>query len=154
VSLEEGLTAAESQTVARGARSAAPIPAQDDLDFDGAPIPVEDTGASPPSPAADPSAAPSGGAPAFPKPTKRQLDKLNVLVGRLREAGAITTEHLWSALAKARNVDVDVMIELLSGRDEEGALHWSPLRDSLTRPEASDLIDRLEKLEKNVGAAA
>ena len=32
------------------------------------------------------------------------------------------------------------------GRDTEGMLHWSPLRDSLTKSEASGLIDRLEKL--------
>ena len=38
--------------------------------------------------------------------------------------------------------------------DDERRLHWAPLRDSLTREEASGLIDRLERYESNVGSAA
>jgi hypothetical protein len=155
VSLSEGLTAAETQTVARGARSAAPIPAQDDLDFGGAPLPPDESGAPGPTSGSDaaagqPDSLPTG-APV--KPTKRQTQKLGVLVGRLREAEAITTEHLWSAVANSRNVEVDVMIELLHGRDDEGVLHFGPLLADLNRVEASNLIDRLERLEANVGAA-
>jgi len=88
------------------------------------------------------------------KPTTRQLKNLNRLAGTLRDQGSIETMHLWVAIANARNVDVDVMIHLLGGRDEEGELHWSPLRDDLTRKEASDLIDRLERFETNITAAS
>ena len=86
--------------------------------------------------------------------TEAQKKALNSLVGQLREAEVeledgtkskvLSTEQLWAATARRRNVDVDVMIELLGGRDEAGVLHWSPLRESLTKPEASDLISSLE----------
>jgi hypothetical protein len=47
------------------------------------------------------------------------------------------------------------MIDVTEGAyGTDGALHWAPLRDSLTRVEASDLIDRLERLEANVPKAA
>ncbi|MDH4352288.1 MAG: hypothetical protein OEW56_14160, partial [Gemmatimonadota bacterium] len=78
--------------------------------------------------------------------TEAQKKKLNVLVGTLRDQGSITTRQLWQAVAKTRAVDVDTMIELLEGMDEDG-LHYGPLRDSLNRAEASDLIDRLQKME-------
>jgi hypothetical protein len=42
----------------------------------------------------------------------------------------------------------------LSVFSEDGELHWSPLRDSLTRQEASDLIERLDKFEQNLKDAA
>jgi hypothetical protein len=87
-------------------------------------------------------------------PTAKQVKALNALVGQLREARfeledgtktlVLSNEQLWAALARWRNVDVDVMIDLLGGRDEAGALHWSPLRDSLTKQEASDLVSKLE----------
>src|SRR5262245_21384901 len=150
-SLAEGLTAAETETVTRTARSAAPFPTLDeDISFGDSPVPVDEPGAplSPPSASAE---APKKAPPAPLKPTKRQGEKLNVLVVHLRDAGAITTEHLWSAVATMRSVDVDMMIELLHGRDDEGVLHWGPLIPSLTREEASSLIDRLERLERNFG---
>lgn len=152
ISLADGLTAAETQTLARKPR--VELPEDDVLD--------DESGASASPP--EPSAAAGAGsvpkdAPALPrdqKPTKRMLTKLDVLVGTLRDTlQAITTEQLYSALAKERNVDVTVMVDVLDGAyDEQGVLHWGPLRDSLTRGEASDLIDRLERLETNVGAAA
>lgn len=74
--------------------------------------------------------------------TDAQAKKLNVLVGRLRDGEKLTTEHLWRAVGRE---------QVLS---EDGLLHWSPLRDSLTRAEASDLIDRLEQYEQKLGAAA
>lgn len=118
--------------------------------------PPSEPGASP-SPLMRPHDAAPGDAPAPSsrelKPTKRQLDKLNLLVGKLRDAGAIKTEHLWAAIATVRNIEVEHMIELLEGRDEEHVLHWSPLRKSLLRGEASDLLDRLDRLEANVRAA-
>ena len=137
VTVEEGLAGAEASGKPRSSngREAAPIP-QSDVPFgDDVPIPV-------PVPNEDGSTTTTA---TVAKPTQAQLKKLNVLVGKLRDAGSITTEHLWAALAKERNVPVDTMIELLAGRDAEG-LHWSPLRDSLTKAEASGLIDRLEKL--------
>jgi hypothetical protein len=70
--------------------------------------------------------------------------KLNVLVGTLRDAGHITNEQLWRA--------IDPDHEDTWPRDEDGELHWSPLRDSLTRQEAHDLIDRLSRLEERVTA--
>lgn len=71
------------------------------------------------------------------KRTPAQTKKLNVLVGQLRDAGHITTEQLYRAM----------------GRDlPDGELHWSPLRDSLTKQEANQLIDRLSKLQERVGS--
>lgn len=145
-SLAEGLETAETQTLTRTPR--VELPDDDVLDDEpGAP--------SAPPPDATPSAS---GSPAAPQqnPTKRQLDKLNVLVGTLRDkSGVISTENLYAALAKSRNVDVDVMIDVLDGAyGTDGRLHWSPLRDSLVRSEASDLIDRLSKLEENAKAGA
>lgn len=76
-------------------------------------------------------------------PTKKQIDSLNVLVGTLREAGHITTEQLWRAVRRDP-----------SGFSEvgDGLLHWSPLRDSLTKDEAHALIERLSALEERVAA--
>jgi len=136
VSLADGLREAETQTLAKPPR--VPL-AEDDGILD------DEPGAA---------STPSPEAPQAPKPTQRQLKKLNTLVGTLREAGHITTEQLWAASASGRNIDVNDMISLLEGNDAEGELHWSPLRDSLTREEASGLIDRLERYESNVGSAA
>lgn len=135
VTVEEGLAGAEASARPRSSngREAAPIPDADIPFGDDKPIPV-------PVPNEDGSTTTT-----VVKLTQAQAKKLNVLVGKLRDAGSITTDHLWAALARERNVDVDTMIELLSGRDQEG-LHWSPLRDSLTKAEASALIDRLETL--------
>jgi len=114
----------------------------------------ESSGAAPPSPT-DAGAAPELQAGAAHKPTPGQRKKLGVLISSLRDkAGAITTENLWAALANARSVDVETMIELLDGRDDKGVLHFGPLLADLNRAEASNLIDRLERLEQNVGAAA
>jgi hypothetical protein len=88
-----------------------------------------------------------------PSVTQQQARKLNVLVGKLRDAGHLTTDQLYAALARERRVDVDTMIGVLDGaRDERGGLHWGPLRDSLTKTEASTLIERLTVLEGRVSA--
>ncbi len=71
--------------------------------------------------------------------TEAQAKRLNMLVGQLRTGGHITTEQLY----KATNRE-----PVLS---EDGELHWSPLRDSLTKKEGIELIDRLGKLEESVG---
>lgn len=85
--------------------------------------------------------------------TEAQKRKANVLVGKLRTPGHISTQQLWAFVAKQRRIDVDHMIALLEGVDEQGALHWAPLRDSLTRAEASELIDALTVKEGKVDAA-
>lgn len=145
VSVRDGLDAAARQAEPRAttARSAAPIGPTTDF-TDPTPVPVpDDDGGLPTSPEA-------AVADASEKRTAAQTKKLNVLVGKLRDAGHITTEQLYSAVSRVRQVDPDTMTELLSGRDEAGVLHWSPLRDSLSKAEASDLIERLGRLEENV----
>jgi len=74
--------------------------------------------------------------------------KLNVLVGQLRDqAGLISTANLWDAVAKMRGYGGEELVLELGGYDDEHQLHWSPLRDALTRPEAVQLIGRLEALQ-------
>ncbi|MBA2706567.1 MAG: hypothetical protein H0U59_02015 [Gemmatimonadaceae bacterium] len=141
--LADGLREAETQTLAKPPR----VPLAEDDE-----ILVDDPGASPlPQGTQAASQETSGNTIATStrdRPaTKPQRDKMNVLVGTLRDAGQIKTEHLWIKLAKVRNVEVETMMALLDGRDAEGVLHWSPLRDSMTRAEAHVLIDALEGLE-------
>ena len=92
-----------------------------------------------------------------------------MLVGKLRDDRAkakeenpdnsdlpdpISTEQLYAVLASDRNVEVDLMIELTQGaRDAEGNLHWGPLRDSMTRAEASNWIERLQAKEQELTGA-
>jgi hypothetical protein len=68
-------------------------------------------------------------------PSAAQIKKLNVLVGTLREAGKITTKDVWDA------VGCDL------SPSEDGELHWSPLRDTLTKAEAHTLIEWLTAIE-------
>lgn len=70
-----------------------------------------------------------------------QKKKLNILVGTLRDQGHITTEQVYMAVGH----------EAVPG--EDGVLHWSPLRDVLTRDEASSLIERLERFAETVAEA-
>lgn len=74
-------------------------------------------------------------------PSAGQLTKLNVLVGTLRTAGQIQTEHLYLALGR----------EAVPG--EDGLVHWSDLRETLTRAEAHELIERLSKFEEKAPVA-
>lgn len=81
--------------------------------------------------------AAGGAAPAPASPesaSDAQKKKLDVLVGQLRDGETLTTEHLWRAVGRP---------QVLS---EDGVLHWSPLRESLSKVEASELIERLERL--------
>jgi hypothetical protein len=79
--------------------------------------------------------------------TEPQKKKLNVLVGKLREGGHLTTRHLYMAMAGPRKLEVDVMAQVIEGAlDEDGTLHWGPLRDTLDRAEAGNLIERLEAM--------
>jgi Recombination directionality factor-like len=161
VSLEQGLAAAETQTTVRSARSAAPIPAQDDIPFGDAPIavPVEPEapssagrGSDTPPQASETAASPAPASGVKP-PTKPQLTKLGVLVGKLRdETQLLSTEMLYAGVARNRKVDVTVMIDLTEGAyDPKGILHFGPLMATLTRPEASELIDQLEAFATKEG---
>jgi hypothetical protein len=86
--------------------------------------------------------------------TAQQKKKLNVLVGGLREKGFVHTEHLYQAVASMREMrDVDAWIEGAKGlMSDDGELHWSPLRDSLSKAEAHSLIDRLSRFEATTAA--
>lgn len=66
-----------------------------------------------------------------------QLKKLNVLVGTLRELGAVTTAEVY---------------EYAGHPVPDGELHWSPLRDRLSKREASGLIETLTALEASLPA--
>ena len=85
--------------------------------------------------------------PAKPEPliTAAQKKKLNVLVGTLRESGAIANELLWMTVAAKRGVDVVALCHRLNVDPND--LHWSPLRDDLTKEEASALIEHLTAVE-------
>lgn len=142
-SLEAGLLEAETQVITKKPRVELP---EDDVEDDGYEGPT----------VADMSNAETEAKGQDKPPTLVQCKKkLDALVGQLREGGHITTEQLYTALARQRNVDVTVMIDLEpKAYDEHGVLHWSPLRDSLTLTEARELHGRLARLWVNVGAAA
>jgi len=85
--------------------------------------------------------------------TPQQARKLNVLVGKLRTPGHITTEQLYRAMGEVRSIEPDLLADVVHGRDDEGGLHWAPLRDSLDRSEADGLIQRLVDLEQRLQTA-
>jgi hypothetical protein len=115
-----------------------------------APRPVSQAEASEPaSPADEIAAEVFGDAVAAPaddgKPaTAAQLKKLNVLVGPMDQD---MKRRVYATVALWRVRGTDALILELGGV-YDGALHWSPLRDSLTKDEAHRLIDRLEAHEK------
>jgi len=78
-----------------------------------------------------------------PPVTSAQAKKLNVLVGTLREAGHITTAQLYIAVGR----------ESYPWLADDEEPHWSPLRDSLSKDEASTLIERLQKFQDSKVAA-
>lgn len=65
-------------------------------------------------------------------PSAAMLKKLDVLVGKLRP-DHVSTLQLWQSMGRE------------PVPSEDGLLHWSPLRDSLSWQEANGLIDRLER---------
>ena len=138
VSLEQGLdvvNGAPSRT--RHGRSPQPVgEAIDDFSDAQAPAPEHE-------PAAD-----TG------KVTADQKTALNAVHGELLRVGAITDEQVYAAAAKLRAVDAKEMIVILDGRKANGDLSFARLRDSLTKTEASNLIDRLGRLLDNVKAGA
>lgn len=145
------LTAAGAQPGARTARSAAPLGPVADFASD-QPLPVDENiefGAATPSGGAvqegagGPAVAAATGTdgPA-PSATKAQKKKLDVLVGNLRDRRkALTTEQLWHAMDRVPELG------------EDGQPHWSTLREQLSKDEAHELIDRLERCEETLGAA-
>lgn len=145
-SLAEGLVAAETQGLTRTSRSAAPIAVVEDVEIVGAPEPPEESGASMPSPSE--SLTPSSDSPDAPA----NIETVSKLVGSLRRRKLISTENVWAAVANLRKVDVDVMIDLLKGRDADGKLHWPPLRNDLQEAEIVNLQERLMKLHLNASS--
>lgn len=145
VTVEDGLDAASQSGAPRaiGGRSAAPIPPADDgLEF-GEPLSAD---SEPEPPAVESPSAPAAATGAVTHEpscsdtkvaTARQKKALDVLVGTLRDNGHITTQHLYRATRHD-----------LPAEGEE--LHWSTLREQLSKEEASSLIERLERLEENV----
>jgi hypothetical protein len=69
-----------------------------------------------------------------------QLKKLNLMVGPMDQD---MKRRVYATVASWRVRGTDALILELGGV-YDGSLHWSPLRDSLTKDEAHRLIDRLE----------
>jgi hypothetical protein len=124
--------------------------------------PPADDGAAAASAAPEP-AAPTAGVGAKPI-TAAQKKALNTLYGELREIPTdgdgnvlgnplVTVGGLYAWAARERNIEVDLMIQLLEGRDEGGKLHFPALRDSLTRAEASAMIDGMAGIRAQADAA-
>ncbi len=100
--------------------------------------------------------------------TKPQLEALNSLYGQLKEPleegqnPAVTIGGLYAWTAKERGLDVDVMIASLEEtpygddmpRDADGHLHFPALRDSLSKAEASAMIDGMQGLQAKREATA
>lgn len=138
VSLEEGLREAETQTLRKPPRVEL---IEDDEILD------DESGALPSPSAVSPDAAVD--APESPKPTTRQRNQIGAFISALRdERPVVTTEQLWANIAKARERDVEFLILGLGGRDDAGVLHFGPLLASLTRVEASRLIDWFKRVEE------
>jgi hypothetical protein len=97
--------------------------------------------------------APTAGTATDGKPaTEPQKKKLNTLLGIHTkglddEQAQHLRRRLYATVALKRVRTTDALMLELGAVDADGQVHWSPLRDSLTRGEAHDLIDRLEKLE-------
>jgi len=80
--------------------------------------------------------------------------KLNVLVAQLVEDEHITKAGLYDAIAGLRGVTGMQLQFRLDAVDDDGQVHWSPLRDDLARPEAAQLIDWLSEKQRRVAAAS
>jgi len=84
--------------------------------------------------------------------SSQQKKKLDVLVGQLRQKEHVHTEHLYQAIARMRDTDYDTWVAGAKSASDDGELHWAPLRDSLSKEEASHLIDRLSRFEAATSA--
>jgi hypothetical protein len=133
ITLEEGLALADTERKTSNGRQTAPIPDIDDIPFGDCPVPVDEPESE----------------------TKKATpkDALNVVFNVLRKDGHVTAEQMYTAVSRMRNLEVDMMAELIDGRKQNGDLSWAKLRDSLTGDEIANLLDRLTRLEKNVGIA-
>jgi hypothetical protein len=76
--------------------------------------------------------------------TKKQLDKLNVLVGKLRKADHDPTGWAYANYPRAAAV--------VPATENEDRLHWEPLVTRLSKAEASELIEKLEGILARVTA--
>jgi hypothetical protein len=147
VTLAEGLHEAETQVLTKPPR--VPLAEDDEIldDESGASTSPREPEAAPPC--GDGSS--STGAPDLLTP--QQAKKLDVLVGSLRDRrGHLSTQQLYAGVARNRRVKVDVMIGLIPV-SEDGELHWAPLRSTLTKGEASRLIEQLQAKESELVAA-
>ena len=88
-----------------------------------------------------------------PKPSAAQIKKLNVLVKAvgpesLAERVPNLLSRVYATVADIRGWTSDELTRTIGGFDfAEGRLRWTPLRDSLSKHEAHELIERLEKIE-------
>jgi hypothetical protein len=88
-----------------------------------------------------------------PKPSAAQLKKLNVLVKAvgpesLAERVPNLLSRVYATVADIRGWAPDELTSTVGGWDSStGRLRWSPLRDALSKHEAHELIERLERLE-------
>lgn len=81
------------------------------------------------------------------KPTEGMVKKMNILVGKLREAGKLTTAEVLDFL-QVDYTSAGAEEALPPGTlDAEGGLHFGPVRDTLNRDEAKVLIDWLTEKE-------
>jgi hypothetical protein len=140
----------------RGGREPVSV-AQPVLDGDAVASPTdtgtEGGGGSPSVDLSDPD-IPFGDAPPDPpKPSAAQIKKLNVLVKAVgpeslaERFGPTLLPRVYATIADIRGWTTDELVNTIGGKDAEGTLRWSPLRDALSKHEAHELIERLEKIE-------
>ena len=55
--------------------------------------------------------------------------------------------RVYATVADIRGWTAAELTNTVGGKDADGTLRWSPLRDSLSKHEAHELIERLERLE-------
>jgi hypothetical protein len=115
---------------------------------------TEGGGGSPSVDLSDPD-IPFGDAPPDPpKPTAAQIKKLNVLVKAVgpeslaERFGPTLLNRVYATIADIRGWTTDELVNTVGGKDADGTLRWTPLRDSLSKHEAHELIERLERLER------
>jgi hypothetical protein len=114
---------------------------------------TEGGGGSPSVDLGDPD-IPFGDAPPDPpKPTKPMYDKLDVMVkavgpNSLNEKVPNLLSRVYATVADIRGWTSDELVATIGGWDKDkGRLSWKILRAALSKHEAHELIDRLERLE-------
>jgi hypothetical protein len=115
---------------------------------------TEGGGGSPSVDLSDPDIPFGDAPPPAPKPSAAQIKKLNVLVKAVgpeslaERLGPTLLNRVYATIADIRGWTTDVLVNTVGGQDADGTLRWSPLRDALSKREASELIDRLERIEQ------